>query len=81
MIMQGEIHERINKLMMQNASLESNLGLDSTDDERLNIKILQEDLYAQIKLLDLDYYDLITANKGQRRSPEVVAWLVGKNIL
>lgn len=75
------IRIQIDKLLVKNASLEAQMGQDSTDEERLNIKIQQEELFNHISLLDSEFYDILIANPGQKRSEEVMKWLVGKKHL
>ncbi len=51
----------IDNILRQIATLESNLGKDSTPHERLVCKAKQGVLLNQIKVLDSEFYKVLTA--------------------
>jgi len=54
---------KIDALLRQNASLHANVGIDSTKDEKREIKAKQKELMSQIKELDVEFYKSVTADK------------------
>jgi hypothetical protein len=53
------IRLKIDKLLQQNAALESSLGLDSTKKEHTKVKVKQAKLFDKIRELDLEFYNII----------------------
>ena len=51
--------EKIDEILKQNATLESNLGIDSTPEERKQTKYKQFGLFNIIKILDREFYNII----------------------
>lgn len=55
----------IDDLLRQNASIEANLGRDSTSKEKIKAKVKQDRLFGQIKKLDKDFYDIIVIEEDR----------------
>ena len=51
-----DIREKIDDLLRQNASLQANLGKDSTDEERKVANTEWMKIAAKIKTLDIKFY-------------------------
>lgn len=51
--------EAIDNHLRALSKLECNLGMDSTPEERRTCKAAQEQLFAEIKILDPEFYKLI----------------------
>ncbi len=51
--------QKIDKLLEHNATLESNLGIDSTKRERKETKYKQYGIFNMIKMLDREFYKII----------------------
>ena len=51
-----DIKEKIDDLLRQNASIQANLGTDSTDEERKEADNKWKVIAAKIKTLDIKFY-------------------------
>lgn len=51
-----DIKEKIDDLLRQNASIQANLGTDSTDEERKTANKKWMEIAAKIKTLDIKFY-------------------------
>lgn len=54
-----KVRKEIDELLHQNAIIESNLGIDSTDEERELAEFKQNKLFLKIKEIDLEFYKII----------------------
>lgn len=61
----SKIHEQIDELLKQNASLEASLGKDSTSKERVKIKVKQDRLFGKIRKLDEEFYNIIVTERNE----------------
>ncbi len=55
-----KVRHEIDKLLKENAAIESSLGKDSTPKEREKAKVKQERLFQAVRKLDEDFYNVIT---------------------
>ena len=53
--------ERIDKLLQRNASIQANLGTDSTDLERFEAKVRWAELLREIRTLDPEFAEMVQA--------------------
>jgi len=53
----------IDTLLQQNASLHATIGIDSTKEEKKEIRAKQKVLMDEIKTLDIEFYKNVTADK------------------
>jgi len=53
------VRKEIDKLLSKIASIEANLGIDSTKQQFTKAKSKQNDLIEKIKVLDIEFYDVI----------------------
>lgn len=53
----------IDDFLRENAHIECNLGLDSTPEERKIAKEKQAKLFAKIKMIDSEFYGVVTGDK------------------
>lgn len=53
--------ERIDKLLQRNASIQANLGLDSTDLERFEAKVRWAEILREIRTLDAEFAEMVQA--------------------
>lgn len=60
-----ETRDKIDDLLRQNASIEANLGRESTTKERTKAKVKQDRLFGQIKKLDQDFYEIIVIEEDR----------------
>lgn len=51
-----DIKEKIDDLLRENASIQANLGIDSTDEERKTANDKWMEIAAKIKNLDIKFY-------------------------
>lgn len=54
------IRNQIDILLKENAALEANIGIETTNKEYGNIKVQQDRIFNKIKELDLEFYNIIT---------------------
>lgn len=60
-----EVRSKIDELLRQNASIEANLGKDSTRKEIGKAKVRQSRLFDQIKKLDNAFYEIIVIEEDR----------------
>ncbi len=66
---------KIDSILMEIAAIECTLGKDSTGEEKKIAKEKQSKLQQQIKQLDVDFFDIISGNEEQKRSPVVLDFI------
>jgi hypothetical protein len=53
----------IDDFLRENAHIECHLGTDSTDDERRIAKEKQDKLFKKIKMIDEEFYKIVTGDR------------------
>lgn len=54
-----EIRDKIDSLLKENSILESSLGKDSTEKEKIKAKVKQDRLFGKIRKLDINFYNRV----------------------
>lgn len=70
-----EVKKQIDFHLQEIAAIECTLGRDSSLDEKKNAKEKQTKLHYKIKELDEDFFNVISANELQKRTPSILEWM------